>query len=126
MTTPPEKPKRNLILPTTPMFASIMEPLARAMVKKLCRVKHMKGHEGPYVDTVREVSWNHGPGNDNLETCQVAVGTVGMVVGVAEPKTALRFLVVSPDTEQGKVNQDAIYHVSVMNLEVMKKPEDGP
>jgi hypothetical protein len=122
--TEPEKPKKNYIIPTTPLFASIMEPLAKKMVKKLCKVKHIKGHEGHYINTVREVTWNQGPGNDNLEACKLAVGTKGLVVGIAEPKTMLRFMVVSPDDPKGKVNEDAIYHVNVLNLEVMKNPEE--
>jgi len=120
-----EKPKKNHIVPTTPLFASIMEPLAKKMVKKLCKVKPLKGHEGPYLDTVREVSWNQGPGNDNLEVCKLAIGTKGLVVGIAEPKIMLRFMVVSPDDPKGKINEDAIYHVNVLNLEVMNSEEES-
>lgn len=102
------------------MFASIMEPLAKGMVKHLCRVKNIKGHEGEMVDCVREVTWNQGPGNDNLEQASLPVGTVGMAVALAEPKTVLRFLVATPG--EGS-NKDGIYHVSVMNLELLDKGE---
>lgn len=126
--TDPVKPKKNLIMPTTPMFASIMNPVANKLVRKLCKVKNIQGHEGLYVDTVRELDWNNGPNNDNLEQCQIAVGTVGMVLGKAAPSTMLRFLVVSSDADDGaKVNKDAIYHLSVLNLEILdeKKANQG-
>jgi hypothetical protein len=122
--TEPERPKKNYIIATTPLFASIMEPLAKKMVKKLCKVKNTKGHEGYYLDTVREVSWNQGPGNDNLEACKLAIGTKGLVVGIAEPKIMLRFMVVSPDDPKGKVNEDAIYHVNVLNLEILNSEDE--
>jgi len=117
--------KKNLIVPTTPMFASIMEPLVKKAVKKLCVVKQITGHEGKYIDVVREAAWNQGSGNENLEPCKLAVGTIGMVVGIAEPKTMLRFLVVSPDDSNGKINQDSIYHVNILNLEFMREKEEG-
>jgi hypothetical protein len=97
-----------------------MEPRAKAMVKKLCRVKSMQGHTQEWVNTVKEVAWNKGPGNDNLQQRSLNVGTIGMVVGIAEPKTVLRFLVA---TESGNQDIDGIYHVSVLNLEFMR-PED--
>lgn len=109
-------PKKNLIMPVAPMFATIMTGPASHLVKKICRVVD-KTREYPYppLSVVKETNWNQGPGNDNLEQCSLNVGTIGMVVGVAEPKTVLRFLVTS---EAGNENIDGIYHVSVLNLEL--------
>src|SRR5690349_2237435 len=112
MKDPAEKPKKNIIMPVAPMFVAIMEPKARNMVKKLARVRNFQGQTGAWIDCVKEMSWNQGPGNDNLEQRSLNVGTIGMVVGLADPKTVLRFMVVT-----GNQHDDGIYHVSVMNLE---------
>jgi hypothetical protein len=117
---PGDKPKPNLIMPVAPMFASIMEPRARSMVKQLCKIKNMQGHSDPCIDVVKEVAWNQGPGNENLEQRSLDIGTIGMVVAVAEPKTVLRFLVT---TKEGNQDIDGIYHVSVMNLEPLETEE---
>lgn len=122
--TKPEKPKKNYIVPTTPLFASIMEPVAKNLVGKLCEIQHIHGMMGDFIDTVRESAWNQGAGNDNLEPCKLALGTKGLVVGIAEPKIMLRLLVVSPDDPKEKANKDAIYHVNVLNLKVIKNPEE--
>ena len=119
----PVKPKKNLILPTTPMFASIMAPIAARMHKQLCRVKKMRGHEADaeeWINTVKESTWTGGVVNDNLEEASLDIGTVGMVVGIANPATMLRFMV----SKDGNPANDGIYHVSVMNLELLKEPED--
>ncbi len=110
----PTKPKKNLIMPVAPMFATIMEPRARSMVKKLCKVKNIPGHEESAIGVVKETAWNLGPGNENLEETSLKMGTIGMVVGVAEPKTVVRLLVTS---QEGNPLVDGIYHVSVLNLE---------
>jgi hypothetical protein len=36
----------------------------------------------------------------------------------------LRFMVVSPDDPKGKVNEDAIYHVNVLNLEILNSEDE--
>jgi len=114
--------KKNLILPTSPLFASILEPQAKRMIKKLCKIKNINGHTGQCVDTTREVAWNQGMGNENLEQCQIPVGTIGMVVGIAEPKTVLRVLIVAPDQNP----KDAVYHINILNLEIMNpEPNDN-
>lgn len=112
------KPKKNLIMPVAPMFATIMESRTRSMVKKLCKIKNITGHEEPEVVVVKETAWNLGSGNENLEQTSLKIGTVGMVVGLAEPKTVLRFLVASQDEN---VQVDGIYHVSVLNLEPISR-----
>lgn len=116
----PVKPKRNLIMPTTPMFASIMAPVAARMHKQLCRVKNMNGQTEAWINTVKESTWTGGAVNDNLEQASLDIGTVGMVVGVANPATVLRFMV----SKDGNPANDGIYHVSVMNLELLKEPDD--
>jgi hypothetical protein len=73
------------------------------------------------IEVVREKRWALGPVNDNLELATIKVGTIGMVVGVAEPKTVLRLLVSeSRDLPDSEMNS-SIYHLSVLNLE----PVDG-
>lgn len=112
-----DTPKKNLILPVAPMFATIMTGPAAHLVKKLCKVKNVAGHEDSAIAVVKETKWNLGPGNDNLEQTTIKVGTIGMVVGVAEPKTVLRFLVTS---NSGNDPVDGIYHLSVLNLEPLE------
>lgn len=112
-----EKPKKNLIMPVSPMFALIMMGPARHLVKKLCRVKNIQGHDGDAISVVKEGRWALGAVNDNLEECEIKVGTIGMVVGIAEPKTVLRFLVAS---ETGDDADSCIYHLSVLNLEPLE------
>lgn len=104
-------------MPVAPMFASIMTGPATHLVKKLCKVKNVAGHEDSVISVVKETRWNLGPGNENLEETNIKVGTVGMVVGVAEPKTVLRFLVTS---NSGNDPVDGIYHLSVLNLEPLE------
>lgn len=103
-------------MPVTPMFASIMTTEARTLVKKLCKIKNIQGHthDSPVL-VLRESNWNHGSGNDNLEESALSVGVVGMVVGVAQPTTVLRFLV------SGNERIEGTYHVSVMNLEPLEE-----
>lgn len=119
----PVKPKKNLILPTTPMFASIMAPIAARMHKQLCRVKRMKGREHlgeEWINVVKEETWGEGIDNENLKEASLNIGTVGMVVGIANPATVLRFMV----SNDGNAEDNGIYHVSVMNLELLKEPAD--
>lgn len=118
---PPDSPKPNLIMPVPPLFASIMAPRAARLVKQLCKVKGTVPAV-QWINTVREIDWNKGPGNENLAQVSLNVGTVGMVVGVSTVSTVLRFMVTT-----GNQNEDGIYHVSVMNLEPMEElPEQDP
>lgn len=117
---PPVKPKPNLIMPVSPMFASIMIPMAKRLIKKLCKVKNMNGATGDHINITMETNWNQGVGNENLEQRSLDIGTIGMVVGVADPATDLRFLVTSTKNP----GLDGIYHVSVLNLEPMNSPEN--
>lgn len=96
-----------------------MIPVAKRLVKRLCRVKNQNGAIGDHINIVMETNWNQGPGNDNLEQRSLNIGTIGMVVGVAEPATVLRFLVANNNP-----NDDGIYHVSVLNLEPMNPDEE--
>ena len=112
------KLKKNLIMPVAPMFASIMTGPASHLVKKLCKVVNVTGETRTSIAAVKEHSWNGGPGNENLEMSFLDIGRLGMVVGIAEPKTVLRFLVASPT---GNEEVDGIYHVSVLNLEPLEE-----
>lgn len=81
-------------------------------MKKLYSVKNIPGHTLGWINVVKEKTWNLGSGNDNLEMHSLNIGTVGMVVGVAQPETVLRFMVTT-----GNQDVDGIYHVSILNLE---------
>ena len=118
--TSPSSQKKNLIMPVAPMFETIMATRATSLLKKLCRVKNIQGHEEEWINTVKETNWNQGSGNENLEERSLNIGTVGMVVGVANPKTVLRILVITKD---GNQDVDGIYHVSVLNLEPCNEGE---
>lgn len=109
-------PEKNLIMPVSPMFASIMTGPASHLVKKLCRVKNISGHNDSEIQIVEEDRWGYGPINTNLKITTIKIGTIGMVVGVAEPKTVLRFLV----SETADETENHIYHVSVLNLELLE------
>jgi hypothetical protein len=104
-------------MPVAPMFAAIMTGPATHLISKLCKVKNIAGHEDSSISVVKESRWNLGPGSANLEQTTIKVGTIGMVVGVAEPKTVLRFLV----TSLGNGPVDGIYHLSVLNLEPLEE-----
>lgn len=111
-TDPPQKPKQDLVQSSSPMFESIMAPRAAMLVKQLCRVKRMPGQTKDWIDVVKETAWNKGIDNENLEQRSLNIGTVGMVVGIAQSKTTLRFMVAT-----GNEHDDGIYHVNVINLE---------
>lgn len=107
-------------MPVAPMFETIMATRATSLLKKLCRVKNIQGHEEEWINTVKETNWNQGSGNENLEERSLNIGTIGMVVGVANPRTVLRLLVITKD---GNQDVDGIYHVSVLNLEPYNEGE---
>jgi hypothetical protein len=112
-----EKPVRNMVMPVAPMFASIMTGPAKHLVKKLCKVKNIKGHLQEEIAVVKEIHWNSVSSSMNLVETTIKIGTVGMVIGVAEPSTVLRFMASQP------LNPDdmSIYHISVLNLEVIRE-----
>lgn len=107
-------------MPVAPMFETIMATRANSLLKRLCRVKNIQGHTEEWINTVKETNWNQGSGNENLEERSLNIGTIGMVVGVANPKTVLRLLVITKD---GNQDVDGIYHVSVLNLEPYNEGE---
>lgn len=107
----PVKPKKpNLIMPVSPMFAAIMTIPASKLVKQVCEVVNMHGYSSETIDVVKESVWGNGVGNENLEKSTLSVGTVGLVVDIAEPRTVLRFL-----------SNNSIYHVNVLNLKPVNK-----
>jgi hypothetical protein len=113
-------PKKNLVMPVAPMFETIMATRANSLLKRLCRVKNIQGHTEEWINTVKETNWNQGSGNENLEERSLNIGTIGMVVGVANPKTVLRLLVITKD---GNQDVDGIYHMNVLNLEPYNEKE---
>lgn len=114
--------KPNLILPVSPMFASIMTPVAAKLVKKLAKVKSIKSSETSHVECVREVSWADGSDNQNLERASIPIGTQGLVVEALG--TVLRVLVSEGDSLDTTFHH--IYHLGVLNLElVVMEPQLG-
>lgn len=109
-----ERKPRNFTLPSTPMYELIVGPAAAALVGKNVRIR---GNDK--VKCAFESKFGEGTGNENLELSHLPPGIMGFIIGTANPKTVLRFLV----TDEAMGAHPGVYHVKYIDLELVTDSE---
>lgn len=107
-----KKKPRNLILPSSPFYELIVGPAAEALVGKMVRVCSSAS-----ISCAFESKFAESAENENLELKVLPSGIMGFIVGIANPKTVLRFLVAN---EEDGVSP-GIYHVKFIDLEPIQE-----
>jgi len=111
-----KKKPRNFTLASSPFYEAIVGPAAEALVGKMVRLK-----KETELSCAFESEFSEGSENENLELKTLPPGIMGFIVGTANPKTVLRFLVVNE--EEGVA--PGVYHVKFIDLEPLQEDQEN-